>query len=126
MAYINDSGLDSVLTYVTTNGTRLDLCSTEPTSYAQATSTYTLANKTSGLSFGAPTDRTPNGRKVVLAAISTGGNCTGNGTAAFWALTNGSNLLVATGALSPSITIVSGASFTTTALDIGIADATNG
>jgi hypothetical protein len=125
MAYINDTGLDALLAYVTTNGTRLDLCSQEPASYAEATTTYTLANKASGLSFGAPTGRTPNGRKVVLGAVSAG-SCTANGTASHWALTNGTNTLVATGSLSSSITIVNGATFTTTTLDIGVSDAVLG
>jgi hypothetical protein len=124
MAYINDSAFDAGLAYISTNGTRLDLCSAEPTSYALSQS-LSLANKASGLSFGAPTDRTPNGRKIVLGA-TTGGTATANGTATHWALTNGSNLLVATGALSPTLTIVSGASVSTSTLDIGIADATAG
>ena len=44
-----------------------------------ATSTLTLGNKVSGFSIAAPADRTPNGRKVTVAAFSDG-NVTATGT----------------------------------------------
>ena len=44
MAYINDLAFDACLSYIDTGANRLDICSTEPTTYAQATSTYTLGN----------------------------------------------------------------------------------
>lgn len=55
MASLNDEIFDRGLDYATTNGTRIDICSSEPTTYAQTTSTYTLGNKT-GLSTGATED----------------------------------------------------------------------
>jgi hypothetical protein len=118
MAYLNDNVLDNGLAWLVTNGTRLDICSQEPTTYAQATSTYTLGNKTS-LSIGSPGARTPTGRKVTVAAI-TNGTVTGTATATHWAITNGSNALVATGALSAGQAVTSGNTFTLTAFDIGI------
>ena len=122
MAYLNDYVLDLALAYLDTSGNRLDICSTEPTTYAQATTTYTLGNKTS-LSIGAPTDRTPNGRKVVVAAI-TDGSVTGNGTAAYWAISDtGNSRLIAAGSLSAGQAVTSGNTFTLAAFDIGIPDA---
>lgn len=122
MAFLIDSARDSGLTYVSTNGTRLDICSQEPTTYAQATSTYTLGNKT-GLTIAAPSDGAVDGRRVIVPAI-TDGSVTGTGTATHWALTNGSNTLIATGALSAGQAVTTGNTFTTTAINITIRDAT--
>jgi hypothetical protein len=122
MAYLNDYVLDLMLAHLDTNGNRLDICSTEPTTYAQATTTYTLGNKT-GISIGAPTDRTPNGRKVVVAAISDG-SVTGNGTAAYWAISDtGNSRLLAANSLSTAQAVTSGNTITLAAFDIGIPDA---
>lgn len=121
MAYINDEVFDQGLDYADTNGTRVDICSQEPTTYAEATSTYTLGNKTS-VSTGATTNGDVDGRKVVVAAI-TGGSVTGTGTATHWALTDGSSVLIATGALSSSTSVTTGNTFSLGAFDIGIRDA---
>ena len=64
MAYLNDRVLDNGLTVLDTEANRLDICSQEPTTYTQAITTYSLGNKLSP-SVGAPTDRSPTGRKVV-------------------------------------------------------------
>jgi hypothetical protein len=123
MALIADYCFDLALAYIDTNGNRLDICSQEPTTYTQAITTYTLGNKTS-LSVGAPTDRSPNGRMVTVAAI-TDGSVTGTGTATHWAIVDtGNTRLIATGALSASQAVTSGNTFTLAAFNIGIADAT--
>jgi hypothetical protein len=122
MPFINDRVFDNGLTVLDTEANRLDICSTEPATYTAATSTNTLGNKTS-LSVGAPTDRTPSGRKVVVAAI-TDGTVTGTGTATHWAITDTANSrLLATGSLSASQAVTSGNTFTLGAFDIGIPDA---
>jgi hypothetical protein len=122
MAYLNDYVLDLALAYLDTNGSRLDICTTEPTTYTQATSTYTLGNKTS-LSIGAPTDATPNGRKVVVAQI-TDGSVTGSNTASFWAISDvGNSRLIATGSISTPQAVSSGNTFTLAAFDIRLPDA---
>jgi len=119
MSYLNDLVLDSGLTILDTLGDRLDICSTEPTTYAQATTTYTLGNKTS-LSVGAPAPRTPSGRKVTVAQINDGA-VTGDGTAAFWAISDVSeSMLLAAGALSSGQVVTTGNTFTLSAFDIGI------
>jgi hypothetical protein len=119
MAYMNDRVLDNGLTVLDTEANRLDICSTEPTTYTQATSTYTLGNKTS-LSIGAPAARTPSGRKVTVASF-TDGSVSGTGTAAYWAVVDTSNSrLLAAGALSASQAVTSGNTFSLAAFDIGI------
>ena len=123
MPYLNDTYvLDPAFTQLDTAGNRLDICTAEPTTYAEATSTYTKGNKTS-LSIGAPADRTPNGRKVTVAAI-TDGTVSGTGTVTHWAISDtGNSRLLATGALSASQAVTSGNTFTLAAFDIGIPDA---
>jgi len=123
MAFLIDNVYDSGLSYITSNGTRIDICSQEPTTYAQATSTYTLGNKAS-LTVGSPTNGTTDGRKVVVPAI-TDGSVTATGTASHWALTNASNTLIATGSLTSSQSVTSGNTFTLDAIDITIRDATS-
>lgn len=123
MAFLIDNVYDSGLSYVTSNGTRIDICSQEPTTYTQATSTYTLGNKTS-MTVGSPTNGTTDGRKVVVPAITTG-SVTATGTASHWALTNASNTLIATGSLTSTQGVTSGNTFTLDAIDITIRDATS-
>lgn len=117
MGYLNTTCMDSGLVTLTNNATRVDITSTEATTYAQATSTYTLGYKTTTV--GSPGARSPGGRKVTVAALS-GASVTGNGTAAYWALTDNSATLYATGSLSGSQAVTSGNTFSLTAFDIGI------
>ena len=122
MAFINDEVFDGGLAYADTNGTRIDICYTqEPTTYTEATSTYTCGNKT-GLNTGAPTAGDTDGRKVVVPAI-TDGSVTATQTAGWWALTDGATILVATGALSATQGVTSGNTFTLDAISITIRDA---
>ena len=121
MAFLNDDIFDQGLDWADTNGTRIDICSQEPTSYAEATSTYTLGNKT-GLNTGATQNGATDGRRVIVPAISDG-SVTSTGTATHWALTDGSSALVATGALSSSQGVTSGNTFTLDAISLTIRDA---
>ncbi len=120
MAFIADTVFDNGLSTVDTNGTRLDICSSEPTTYTAATSTNTLGNAT--VNTGAPQNGATDGRRVIIPAI-TAGTVTGTGTAAFWALTNGSNTLYATGSLSASQAVTTGNTFSLDAVSITIRDA---
>ena len=121
MPYINDEVFDQGLDYADTNGTRIDICSQEPVSYAEATSTYTLGNKT-GLNTGATEAGATDGRRVIVPAI-TDGSVTGTASATHWALTNGSSVLIATGALTSPQSVTSGNTFTLDAISITIRDA---
>jgi hypothetical protein len=121
MATIADRVFDNGLTTLDTEANRIDICSSEPTTYAAATSTLTLGNSTS-LSIGAPQDRSGGGREVVVAAI-TDGSVTGTGTATHYAIVDTSNSrLLATGSLTASQSVTSGNSFTLSSVTIGIPD----
>jgi hypothetical protein len=121
MATLNDRVFDNGLTVLDTEGNRIDVCSAEPTTYTEATSTNTLGNSTS-LSVGAPADRSGGGRKVAVAAI-TDGSITSTGTATHYAITDTSNnRLLATGSLTASQSVTSGNTFTLATFDIGIPD----
>jgi len=120
MAFLANAVFDSGLSYITSNGSRIDITSTEATTYAEATSTLTLGNSSS-LSVGSPADRSGGGREVTAASI-TDGSVTGTGTAAFYAITDGSSVLIATGALTASQAVTSGNSFTLSSFTVGIPD----
>lgn len=121
MAALHNDVFDNGLSEISAAGNRLDICSSEPTTYVAATSTVSLGNKTS-LSVASPTDRSGGGREVVVAAI-TNGTVTATGTATHYAIsdTSGSRLL-ATGALSASQAVTSGNTFTLTSFSVGIPD----
>ncbi len=119
--FLNDEIYDQGLDYADTNGTRIDLTSQVATTYAEATSTYTLANKT-GLNTGVTEAGATDGRRVIVPAI-TDGSVTGTGTGTHWALTNGSAILVATGPLTSSQAFTSGNTFTLDAISLTIRDA---
>lgn len=122
MAYMNDNAYDAALNYVITNGTRLHICSAEPTSAAQAIS-LSLGNKAS-ITLGAVANGATSGRRTTVPAI-TDGVITGNGTATHWALINGATgtILAAANLLSASQVVVSGNTFTLDAFDITVPDA---
>jgi hypothetical protein len=123
MATISDYVLDAALSKLDTEADRVDITSQEATTYAEATSTYTLGNSTS-LSFGAPTDGDISGRKVTAAAI-TDGVVTGSGSATHFAIVDVSaSRLLATGSLSTPQSVTSGNSFTIAAFDVEIPDPT--
>jgi hypothetical protein len=123
MAYMNDSLYDLILQYLEDNGTRLDICSQQPATYAEATGTYSLGNKT-GITYTGPADRSPNGRKTAIDAI-TGGSVTGTGTATHWAITKptSTTALLAAGTLTSSQVVTSGNTFNLATFDIGVPDA---
>ena len=122
MPYLNDYILDAALSKLDTEANRLDVCTQEPATYTEATSTYTRGNKTS-LSVGAPADRTPNGRKVTVAAFSDGA-ITANGTVSHYGVSDTTNTrLLAATSLSASQAVTSGNTFSMAAFDIGIPDA---
>jgi hypothetical protein len=122
MPFIADVAFDSGLSYLDTNGTRLDICSQAPTSYSQATTagTYSLGNAT--VNTGAPQDGVTDGRRVIVPAV-TNGSVTNSGTASHWALTNGSNALLAWGTITTPQSVTAGNTWTLDAISITIRDA---
>ena len=124
VAFLADIVMDSGLSYITSNGSRLDICSQQPANYTEATSTYTLGNKTS-LSAGSPQDGASTGRRVIIPAI-TDGSVTGTGTASHWGYskTSATAALLAAQSLSASQGVTSGNTFTLDAISITIPDPT--
>ena len=120
MAYINDTVFDTGLALITANADNLDICSAEPANYA-GIAAVTLGTDT--VTVGAAGAGSPSGRKVTVPAI-TAGSVTGTGTAAFWALHDGTATLYASGPLTATQGVTSGNSFTLDAIDITITDAT--
>jgi hypothetical protein len=93
----NDAMLDAGLAYISGNTTQIVVCSQQPATYAEATSTYKLASKTglSGSSFTGPANGDVSGRKITVNAQTTD-NATGTGTGNHVALCSGSVLLYVT------------------------------
>lgn len=122
MATLADRVYDFGLDVLDSEANRVDICSSEPTTYTAATSTASLGNTTS-ITISAPTDGDTSGRKVTLSAIS-GASVTGTGTASHFAITDTTNSrLLATGALSGGgQSVTSGNTFSLTAVDIEIPD----
>lgn len=121
MASLSDRVFDNGLSVLDTEANRIDITSQEVTTYAEATSTYTLGNSTT-LSIGAPADRTGGGRDVTAASISDG-SVTGTGTATHYAIVDTANSrLLATGSLSASQSVTSGNTFSLASFTIGIPD----
>lgn len=121
MAAIADYIYDLALAELDAATSTLHLCSAEPANYAGIAAVQ-LGTKT-GLSIGAPADRTPSGRKVTVAAV-TDGTVTATGTAGFWVISKNGTTLMASGALAVTQGVTIGNVFTTPAFDIGFADAT--
>ena len=123
MATVADRVLDNGLQVLDLEANAVHITSQQATTYAEATSTYTLGNTTS-ISISAPTDRTGGGRQVTLTAV-TGASVTASGTASHYAIVDTSNSrLLVTSALTASQSVTSGNTFSLEALDVGIPDPT--
>ena len=123
--FITDEALDAGLDYLITNGSRVDeLKTAEATTYSLATvdGTNSLGNKT-GLTLGATANGPVDGRKTVIPAI-TDGSVTETETAGFWALTDGTSLLLATGPLTSTQAVTDGNTFSLDAIELRFRDAT--
>lgn len=121
MPFLNDRVFDNGLTILDTEANRLDICSSEPTTYTAATSTASLGNKSIGAGdIGAPAAGSPNGRQVTVSAL-TAGSVTATGTATHYAITDTVNSrLLATGALTASQAVTNGNTFSTSSFTIRI------
>lgn len=119
--FLTDNVLDEGLNYLTTNWSRMDICSAEPATYTEATSTLTLGNKTAH-TCGAAQAGDVSGRKVIVAAI-TDGTVSGTGTATHWAgsWVVGTELLAAN-SLASGQGVTSGNTWTTPVFDIEFPD----
>lgn len=126
MAYLPDAAYDALLNYIQDKAEDLHICSQEPTTLTEATTTYSLGSKT-GITMAEPSNRTGGGRECVVSAI-TDGSVSGNGTATHWAIVKSSATaeLLATGTLDASQVVAAGNPFTLGAFAVGVADAVAG
>lgn len=115
-AFLHNDVYDSGLSVLDTATATLHLCSAQPTTLAEATTTFGLGNK-AGISIGAPQAHTT-GHKVIVAAI-TGGSITGSGTASHYAIVDGARLLAANVLASLQV-VTAGNTFSLGAIDIAI------
>lgn len=124
MAFLHDDILDKALQEIEDYGERVDICSTEPTNYTEAVSTYSLGNKTSPTYTG-PANGDTSGRKTTIDAVSDG-TVTASGTAVAWAVsrTTATTILIAAASLTSAEPVASGNTFTLSGFDIEIPDAT--
>lgn len=89
--FLIDEAMDALLNYIKNNATKICVCSDLPTTYLQANETYMLAQATvaSG-DFTGPADGDTNGRKLTVAAKTTGA-AVAQGTGTHVALVDGAN-----------------------------------
>lgn len=122
MPLIADYLFDLALAELDTATLTLYICSQEPTTKAEADTTYALGNKAS-ISVGAPANGAASGRRVTVAAI-TGGSVTATGTATHYAIVDTvNNRLLVTNALAASQAVTSGNTFSLAAFDVTLPDA---
>lgn len=118
----NSFVLDNGLSALKSLATHIYICSQEPTTYAEATTTYALGNKNfgAGNTLTGPTDRTPNGRKDTTVAV-TDGAVTGTGNAARYAIVDSVNSrLLVDNDLAATQAVTAGNVFSLPAFDFGI------
>lgn len=119
----NDSMLDAAFDWVRARVTQMTVCNAQPTTYAEATSTYKLADialTSTGITLA---DGDTNGRKMTIGAKS-GVTVDTTGTASHIALagSTGSTLLYVTTCTTQALTTGNTVDFP--AWDVEIADAT--
>lgn len=121
---VHDDVLDQSLAYIKAQGTRLCVCSTQPTTHTEALTTYMLAIKTiTNTDYTGPADGDSSGRKVRVNAAS-GVSVTNSGDAEHVALVDFANsklLYVTTCTLQ---TLTAGNTVDVPAWDVEIADPT--
>jgi hypothetical protein len=120
MAFFTDAVFDSGLLYVVSSVDQVHICSQQPTTYTEATNTYSLGFASTTLT--APTAGAPSGRSVTVPSI-TSTLVTASGTPTYWAVTDSTNTtLVATGPVSNPEPVTIDSYFTLGAITITIVD----
>lgn len=114
-----DDGLNALL-----NGENLYICSSQPTTFTEASVTYKLGTK-AGPSFTGPSNGgAGGGRQMVIDAI-TDGVVDAAGTAAWFALCdNSASLMLVSGNLGATLAIALGSPWTLDAITIQLPDPT--
>lgn len=124
--FVIDAALDAALAYIADNGSRMDICATQPTTYLEATSTNSLGNValTVGAGNGDYTiaNGDVSGRKLTVAA-QTGVSIDTSGTADHVAITDGTDTLLLVTTLSASQSVTSGNTADVATFDQEVEDA---
>jgi len=122
MAFMNDEVFDQGLDWAIANGTRLDIVTTDPGGTFATVTANSVGNETVTLSATADA-ATGTGRRTTVPAV-TAGTVTATDTATHWAITNGTDTVVASGALSASQAVTLGNPWTLSAFDLILRDPT--
>jgi hypothetical protein len=104
--YLPDAIIDSMLAYIRQKLTGLSVCATQPTTFAQAYTTYKLAFK-NGLASShlTPNDGDTSGRKITMtAANALTVDTTGTAAHVAWWCSTGSILLLVTTCTTQALT----------------------
>lgn len=121
MARLDNRVFDNGLSVLSDEADELHICSDEPATYAEATSTFSLGEKANP-TIANPSDRSGGGREVEVAAINDG-SVTDTGTASHYAIVDTVNSrLLAAGSLDTPQSVTNGNTFTLSAFTIGIPD----
>ena len=120
MAYVNPTIIDTALQYVIDNADGLYICSTEPTDYTEASSTYALSYIAidSG-DWTGPAAGDTSGRKITLAAQTSMSN-SADGTSDSAAVTDSGNTALLLAFPTSAIALTNGNICNTTAVDYEI------
>lgn len=123
--FVPDSTLDAFLNVIADDGIRVHICSTQPTTYTEAITTYNLGTVTTTAGAGSGDWTIANGdtsgRKLTLAQ-QTGVSITSSGSAQHIAITDATDTLYAVTTCTTQ-TVTSGNTATINTFDIEIADA---
>lgn len=119
---LHNDVFDNGLAPLTTIIENLYICSAQPTTFTEATTTYKLGTKATPTITGPADGGAGGGRQVTVSAI-TDGTVETTGTATHYALVdNSASKLIAAGDLAASQGVTSGNGFTLTAFNIQIPD----
>ena len=122
---ITDAVYDAALTNIADNADKLFLCSAQPATYAEASSTYKLASFDLTVGDGngdfVIANGDTSGRKLTIAA-QTGATATATGTATHAAFCDSANSLIKAVTTITSQVITSGNTVNTGAIDLEIQD----
>lgn len=123
MARLANGAKDAALDYIRDRAQRMDICSSEPSNYEQATSTYSLGYSNSVV-LGSTQTVSGNDREAQMSAIDDGVG-TATGTATYFALTSDSDSeLLYTQTVSNSQVVASGNTWTLSEHGVRINDPT--
>lgn len=113
MAFLYQAARDDGLNQAATDGDTFVVCSSEPANYAGAAA-VTLGSAACTCTVGAGTG---SGRKLTMGQIAAlTASATGSGT--HWAITNGTSILVATGAMSSPLAMTNGTDYQINGFDV--------